>query len=189
MMLPGSTHTGFVSFSFRCPSPFLTHKNKGDHGLTASKFFGYGSLCHSFIPHFKNFRYSGIVKFGLWGFLTVKMPMYKSSFLAFVPMIIGISTKKKMFRVYTRWVIAFMQYMKFFWNKAIKQNPNQSVGSSVFSFITDHTITKTVLVSLPFLTSIWCDYGLLKHPIDKRRSVNSFGSAFINHKTIIGGFS
>lgn len=101
------------------------------------KFYCEGSTCFSAhgitLAHLKNVNLAKFSKkmirasrycFGMcFRSMSVAFSAARPSFRNSVRIIIVIGSKKKMFRVYARFVIAMMQNVKSFWNLSLGQNP------------------------------------------------------------------
>lgn len=77
-----------------------------------------------------------------------------STFFYHVLKILGLSSKKQMLWVYTRWVIAMMAYIRFVWNIIVGCKHHSSMRQHIFTVYPQEAISRRQFCSLPFPTSI-----------------------------------
>ena len=93
--------------------------------MIKSKFICYFFVCRSIFEHFFHFCYYFFVKFCASALTSLCV----SPFFYCVGNIFRISSNKKVFRIYARWIIASMQNMKSFFYKSIMNFPRDAMSA------------------------------------------------------------
>lgn len=116
------------------------------------------------LSHRPNFLIGHFVS---WGKFPMGMPC--APLVNHVLHVVQMSPEKKVVRVATRWIVAFVKYLKSIWNRAVVLNPHRPVGRNnrILSGDTNHAVTALVDGGRPRPTPVPLHLDFLKKTVSE----------------------